>query len=338
MYNLKSCKNTKGIFIKNYGALFKINRRDSFINTLDPVITKNCNLCCPHCWGDNGGTEFLSMDNYEKILELAKYLNINTIQYTGGEPLLHPKFLDFAKRSKELYFNNRLRTNFATKILDEKTIVEILKYFDFVYISIDGIAECNFYLRPSVKFVRFKKSNPNEAKNLFNKYATDNFNIIKTNLDNLITLKDKLNFKTKIIIASVVQRYNLDKLKDLLNFVNHYKNIRWDITQVTLDKKNINNITTDEFMTALKNIIKLSENIVKIKPKSYPRCLSADNQGNVMLSQQFNIKVGNYLKKTKNNFELIKKTMQEVIKNKNDYDNYLYIPTRQIESLFNFLS
>ncbi|HSQ97640.1 MAG TPA: radical SAM protein [Rickettsiales bacterium] len=338
MSSLESYKNTQSIFIKDYGVLFKINRKENFINTFDPVITKSCNLCCPHCWGDNGGSEFLSMENYEKILDLARYLNMNTIQYTGGEPLLHPKFLDFAKRSKDLYFDNSLRTNFATKILDEKTIIGILRYFDFVYISIDGTAECNFYLRPSVQFTRIKKSDPNKAKETFTKYAMENFNVIKTNLDNLVALKEKLNFKTKIVIASVIQRYNLDKIKDLLNFVNQYKNIRWDITQVTLDEVDINNITNDEFMKAIEEIMELSENIIKIKPKTYPRCLSADNQGNIMLSQQFNIKVGNYLENIDNNFELIKKAIHEAIKNKNNYDNYLYIPMKKIGNLFNFLN
>lgn len=73
--------------IKNYGVLLKIDRKDTFINTIDPIITKTCNLCCSHCWGDNTCGEFLTMDNYLKILEFAKFININTIQYTGGEPL-----------------------------------------------------------------------------------------------------------------------------------------------------------------------------------------------------------------------------------------------------------
>ena len=180
----------------------------------------------------------MSMENYKKVLKLAKYLNIYLIQYTGNEPLLYPQVFDFAKESRNKGFKNRSRTNFATKILSEKFLIDILKYFEFIYISPDELAEDNFYLRLSKIFMDIKNNNPEEAEKCFAKYASENFNIITTNITNLIAVRNKLRYNNKIIIVLVIQKYNLDKIVELVDFINQYKNIRWDITQVSLDKMN----------------------------------------------------------------------------------------------------
>lgn len=320
--------------VENYGIFLKIDRTESFINTIDPVITKSCNLCCPHCWGNNNECGMMSMENYKKILKLAEYLNINSIQYTGGEPLLHPQLFDFAKESKNKGFKNRLRTNFATKTLSEEFLTGILEYFECIYISLDGLAEDNFYLRPSRKFMVLKNNNPEEAEKCFAKYANENFNIIKTNIDNLIKIKNKFHYKNRIIIASVVQRYNLDKIAKMIDFINQYDDIRWDITQVSLDENNPRNINIDEFESKIFDIAKFSKNIVKIKFNSFPRCLSMDNIGDIMLSHQFGIKVDNYLI---SDFATIRQKISFKIKN-NNYFNYLYIPLNKMDNLTNHIN
>lgn len=318
--------------VENYGIFLKIDRTESFINTIDPIITKSCNLCCPHCWGNNNECGFMSMESYKKILKLAEYLNINSIQYTGGEPLLHPQLFDFAKESKNKGFKNRLRTNFATKILSEEFLTDILKYFESIYVSLDGLAEDNFYLRPSRKFMVLKNNNPEEAKKCFIEYANENFNVIKTNIDNLIKIKNKFYYKNRVIIASVVQRYNLNKITKMIDFVNQYDDIRWDITQVSLDESNPRNINIDEFESKIFDIAKFSKNIVKIKFDSFPRCLKTDTTGNVLLANNKFIVIGNYLNIYGNNFQNIKNEIFNNIKNKrNFYYNYFYIPFSTVE-------
>ena len=316
--------------IKNYGILLKIDRKSTFINTIDPIITKMCNLCCPHCWGDNMCGEFLTMENYLKILDFANFINIKTIQYTGGEPLLHPHLINFAKTSKKLNFNNRLRTNFSTKILDNDFLIDILNYFDSIYISLDGLEEDNFYLRPSKEYIKLLQTNKNITRNDFLKYSKKNFEIIKRNLDDLILLKKKFNLNTKIIIATVVQKYNIDKLENFIEFINQYDDLRLDLTQISLDKYDNRNIGKKEFISKSKELMLLSKNIVKIKPVSHPRCISFDNNGNVMLSEQFDIVIGNYM--NKNDFARIKKNLFKIIENKDNYYNFLYIPFSKLSS------
>lgn len=325
------CDVLKANSIKDYGILYKIDRSCNLINTVDPIITKSCNLCCPHCWGNNNGCELMDMENYKKILELANYLNINLIQYTGGEPLLHPNLFDFARKSRNLNFKNRLRTNFATKILDKQFLVNILECFDSIYISLDGIAEDNFYLRPSKKFMNLKKNNSEKAKEKFIKYANESFDIIRINLDNLIKIKKEYNYKNKVIIASVVQRYNLNKIIKLTDFINQYEDIRWDITQITVSKKDdINDITSKEFLSTIFKIIKLSNNTVKIKTTSSPRCLRFDSEGNVLLSNNNDIIIGNYISNDIDNFDRIKNVISQLDNNiKTHYYNYIYIPFKK---------
>lgn len=318
--------------VENYGIFLKIDRTESFINTIDPIITKSCNLRCPHCWGNNNECGLMSMESYKKILKLAEYLSINSIQYTGGEPLLHPQLFDFAKESKNKGFKNRLRTNFATKILSEEFLTDILEYFESIYISLDGLAEDNFYLRPSRKFIDLKNKNPEEAEKCFVEYANENFNVIKTNIDNLIKIKNKFYYKNRVIIASVVQRYNLNKITKMIDFMNQYDDIRWDITQVSLDESNPRNINIDEFESKIFDIAKFSKNIVKIKFDSFPRCLKTDTTGNVLLANNKFIVIGNYLNIYGNNFQDIKNEIFNNIKNKrNFYYNYFYIPFSTVE-------
>ncbi|MBD3370135.1 radical SAM protein [Candidatus Fermentibacteria bacterium] len=64
------------------------------------TTTIRCNLACPHCWIDAQSTmsehESDQMDinpnRFDSILEEACEQGLKTVKFTGGEPLLHPKF------------------------------------------------------------------------------------------------------------------------------------------------------------------------------------------------------------------------------------------------------
>ena len=87
---------------------------------------------------------------------------------------------------------------------------------------------------------------------------------------------------------------------------------------------NINKLNVQEQVT----------HIVKIKFDSFPRCLSMDNIGDIMLSHQFGIKVDNYLI---SDFATILQKISFKIKN-NNYFNYLYIPLDKINNSTTYIN
>jgi SynChlorMet cassette radical SAM/SPASM protein ScmF len=63
-------------------------------------LTEGCNLACRHCWLapklDPAGDRYpiLPMDSFISAITEAKALGLQTVKLTGGEPLLHPAFIN----------------------------------------------------------------------------------------------------------------------------------------------------------------------------------------------------------------------------------------------------
>ncbi len=60
-------------------------------------ITNHCNLSCPVCLVDNRNNYMMPRESFERILDglVASEGTLETINVSGGEPTLHPEFLDF---------------------------------------------------------------------------------------------------------------------------------------------------------------------------------------------------------------------------------------------------
>ena len=182
------------------GIILKINRFTNLINTIDPVISDNCNLKCPHCWGNNDCGISIKIEDFLNILKLANTLNIKDIQFTGGEPLLNMDIIQMARISKDLSFKNRLRTNFAIKKFDNEFLFDIIQNFNSIYISVDGLAEMNFSLRPTKQYLKLND------KNVFKAMAKENFDIIITNLKNIIKLKKSIIIQLKLLFVQLFKK------------------------------------------------------------------------------------------------------------------------------------
>lgn len=60
-------------------------------------ITGECQLMCTHCYADSGprGTRgTMSDDDWKRVIDEAKKLDVKMVQFIGGEPTLHPGFSD----------------------------------------------------------------------------------------------------------------------------------------------------------------------------------------------------------------------------------------------------
>ena len=112
------------------------------------MITGKCNLNCLHCFNakDNAplNTE-LSYEDITNILDQANSIGVHAFTLTGGEPLVHPRFLDIVKAIYErdmMVFE--LNTNgllITQKMLDA---FKELNCYPLIKISFDGIGYHNW--------------------------------------------------------------------------------------------------------------------------------------------------------------------------------------------------
>jgi SynChlorMet cassette radical SAM/SPASM protein ScmF len=107
-------------------------------------LTGGCNLACRHCWiaptfQPNGGTGgHLDFELFKLAIEEGLPLGLNSIKLTGGEPLLHPDFVQMVDvlREKELGLtietNGTLLTESLARYLKDKSTL------GFISVSLDG--------------------------------------------------------------------------------------------------------------------------------------------------------------------------------------------------------
>ncbi len=113
------------------------------LNTIYFYLTEGCNLACRHCWigpgfdpaGDKHPT--LPIELFETAIQEAKPLGLNSVKLTGGEPLLHPEFIDLL----EITLREKLSITIETNgLLCTPEIASSIAKFPnrFVSVSIDG--------------------------------------------------------------------------------------------------------------------------------------------------------------------------------------------------------
>lgn len=107
-------------------------------------LTTACNLSCVHCMRKhNTEPNHLSVDIIEKVISQSKRYATDTIVFTGGEPTLHPAFIevvDMVVKNGLKYFFVTNGTNLsALRKIFEKP--ERVKAIDAISLSLDGATE-----------------------------------------------------------------------------------------------------------------------------------------------------------------------------------------------------
>ncbi len=130
-------------------------------------LTHNCPLKCKHCYVEAGSGDSLSTKLVKKILDDVEELNIQQIQLTGGEPLLHPQFAEILE---SLISKNKEVQIFTSGFVFNDHIGSMLKRYNnnkniLFQISIDGLE--NFHddfrgikgaYQKSMSFIKFLHS------------------------------------------------------------------------------------------------------------------------------------------------------------------------------------
>ncbi|KEI01028.1 pyruvate formate lyase-activating protein [Clostridium botulinum C/D str. Sp77] len=111
------------------------------------VFFQGCPLRCSFChnpdtWDFNGGYEISPEDLVKKIIRFKPYFKNNGgVTFSGGEPLMQPKFLlEALKLCKE----NNIHTAIDTSGYGSEYLDELLKFTDLIILDIKHIDEHNF--------------------------------------------------------------------------------------------------------------------------------------------------------------------------------------------------
>lgn len=114
-----------------------------YFPALNWTITGKCNLNCRHCFMAADNTSLMTEFSWEQCINLLNEIEgcgIQTISLTGGEPMLHPKFMDIVRECcKRRITINEIITNgslITDKILDEFISLNCYPLFK---VSFDGL-------------------------------------------------------------------------------------------------------------------------------------------------------------------------------------------------------
>ena len=115
------------------------------LRTFYIYLSDNCNMRCRHCWIEPRFTDgkpdpgrVVDVDALREAVREAKTLGLSSAKLTGGEPMLHPRFMEVVDSltaeglSLNMETNGTLLTAEAARHLKDKTRVT------FVSISLDG--------------------------------------------------------------------------------------------------------------------------------------------------------------------------------------------------------
>ena len=105
-------------------------------------ITERCNGSCIYCDIPRQAGQVHAIDanlsEVEENLFHLKKLGVRFIDFTGGEPLLHPALPQMLQLAKRLKFNTTVTTNC---LLYPKRAAEIRGLIDFLHFSLDSMDE-----------------------------------------------------------------------------------------------------------------------------------------------------------------------------------------------------
>lgn len=77
------------------------------IGQLDIPIIRSCNLACAGCLTHSNHKNIKGLVKLEESIEWLNYwaskLNVDTVTLFGGEPLLHPQFVEWAEAVKQIF-------------------------------------------------------------------------------------------------------------------------------------------------------------------------------------------------------------------------------------------
>ncbi|HUU23012.1 MAG TPA: radical SAM protein [Phycisphaerae bacterium] len=111
-------------------------------------LTNRCNLRCPICFANAGASGYVCEPDYDEIVRQLQVLRdlrptpCTAIQFTGGEPTLHPDFLRILSAAREMGFSHiQIATN-GVMLADPAFARQAAEAgLHTLYLQFDGVGE-----------------------------------------------------------------------------------------------------------------------------------------------------------------------------------------------------
>ncbi len=115
------------------------------LNCLYLYLTDSCNMDCIHCWQSAKSNESLRMgvlrfEDCKRFLDTAIKMGLQSVIFSGGEPLLNPDFEKFTAFLSKHSISMTIETN-GLLLSDDRIFNCVRKHNVYCAISLDGINE-----------------------------------------------------------------------------------------------------------------------------------------------------------------------------------------------------
>lgn len=216
-----------------------------YIKVLYFLLTNNCNSRCITCsyWKNKDKNSFKKKD----ILNIIKGFyecGLDTVIFSGGEPLLEKNIFSFSKEIKEKFPRLELRL-LTNGLLLNKYAKEVSKHFDTVVVSLDA-----------------------DNSEIYKKIrGIEGFNIVVRGISHI----RNLNKKIEIRLRCVIQKKNYKRIYNIIDLAKNLKADKISFLPADVQSKNsfkrvsgekinkedmvLNREENEEFKLIIKNII-----------------------------------------------------------------------------------
>lgn len=112
-------------------------------------VNTACNMACPLCFADAGPGFNLTLDEVETILDhfVATEGHPEVVQFSGGEPTIHPDIVDMVRAAKERPIRQvMINTNGKRLAQDDAFLAALAELRPSLYLQFDGF-EADTYAR-----------------------------------------------------------------------------------------------------------------------------------------------------------------------------------------------
>lgn len=208
------------------------------------ILTAKCNMRCRHCYGRYGSSipaKELSGQEWDAVFDDLDKNGVFFVNISGGEPTLHPDFIDIlASLAKhKMYFILTTNGVFSEKILE--AIISVKEFLVGIKISLDGSsAEAHSFLR--------RDCNGKANDYMFKK--------------TLSTIKKLKKNSIPFSIATCLHKQNIHSLNDFLSLIIDLEPVSWYISTISVDGRSLDN--SEIFVSDAEVSTNIWDNIVRI--------------------------------------------------------------------------
>lgn len=165
-------------------------------------ITSECNMSCEFCYRVGNTIGFVDIDKAFQYIDYIVATGGRSINITGGEPLLHPKWREIIRYCHEKGIKVKMSTNGL--LLDVND--DILQFLYRLCIPLDNATSV------TDKSMMRTPEQVSSAIKIINQYIEGNYNYVLT-------------------VNTVITKQNIDELDNIYNIVNH-AGIDWKLFEL----------------------------------------------------------------------------------------------------------